>query len=259
MQTVPVSVVIICRNAVHTIQKTIHAAQALTDDVVVADSGSTDGTQAVVLVTNARLINMEWMGFGANKNKGNEEARHDWILSLDADEELSDELTTAIKQLDFTHNNTVYAFRRLNYLGRQPVHFGEWRNDWVKRLFHRKLVKWDDAPVHENLIIPPTVQVKKLPGVLHHYTTTTIESYNLKLEKYALLMAEKYYNKGKKARWHHLYVSPSFNFIKHYVVRFGWMDKKAGWKIALAHAKYTLKKYQNLKQLQTSKVIPPVL
>ena len=248
----PVSVVIICCNAAATIQKTLASAALLTDDVVVVDSGSTDGTISIIKKTGASLIRMEWMGFGANKNKGNAAAKWDWILSLDADEELSAEAIAFIKSLDYSNPQIAYALHRLNYLGATPVKHGEWNNDWTIRLFNRKEVSWDSTPVHEELILSPSIKIKKLRGWLHHYTAKDITVYKEKLYKYAHLMAEKYHANGKKAPLYKIYLSPFFNFFKNYIFQLGLLDGATGWRLGKAHAEYTAKKYKKLKELQSA-------
>jgi glycosyltransferase involved in cell wall biosynthesis len=250
MPAVPVSVVIICFNAAATIQQTLASAYLLSDDVIVVDSGSTDSTLALVQTTGAKLLHADWQGFGINKNKGNKEAKNDWILSIDADEELSEKLIAAISSADLSNNNVVYRVERINYLSDKRIYFGEWRNDWTTRLFNRNSVCWDDARVHETLILPQSVQVKKLPGYLHHYTSPNIDAYNQKLDKYASLVAEKYFTKGEKGIGYKIYFSPLFSFCKYYIFHAGWLDKKAGWQIAIAHAKYTFKKYKKVAELR---------
>ncbi len=253
MHDVPISVVIICKNAAGTIGRCIVAAMQICSDVVVVDGGSTDGTREIVEEAGARIIYHPWLGFGATKNAGAIHAKHDWILNIDSDETLSYELIKTIKQLSLQNKSLIYAIRRLNYLGEQSIHFGEWQNDWVIRLYHRHIVKWDDAPVHENLLIPLFVKVKRLNGTLHHHTANDIHSYQKKLDGYALLVADKYYARGKQAYWFNIWLSPPFVFFKNYLLRFGWLDRKAGWHIARAHAHYTFKKYKLLKNLYKKK------
>lgn len=245
----PLSVVIICKNAAATVPRTIRSARQVSDDIVVVDSGSTDGTQGLVKTAGARLIQSEWLGYGGTKNLGNREARHDWILSLDADEALSEELAASIRAIDWSNTNAVYTIKRLNYFGAQPIRFGEWRNDWVDRLFHRNVVQWDAAPVHENLIIPKSADIIKLKGVLHHYTASSIEAYTKKLDQYAQLMAERYYARGKYSSALKIYGAPVFSFVKYFVFQLGLLDRKSGWEIARAHALYTYKKYKELRRL----------
>ncbi len=255
MSAVPVSVVIICYNAAATIRQTVASALRLTNDIIVVDSGSTDGTQAIVEGTGAVLLEAGWKGFGANKNRGNEAAKWDWILSIDADEELSTELIAAIKAAEFSNPNIVYSIKRLNYLSGQPLYFGDWRNDWTMRLFNRTVIHWEDVPVHEKLLVPAAVQQVKLKGWLHHYTAANINEYNRKLETYASLVAKKYFAKGEKAVGLKIYASPVFTFFKSYFLYGGWLDKKRGWQIAVAHARYTFKKYKKLSALRREKVL----
>jgi glycosyltransferase involved in cell wall biosynthesis len=249
----PLSVVIICKNAAATVPRTIRSARTVSDDIVVVDSGSTDGTQGLVKTAGGRLIESEWLGYGGTKNLGNRAAKHDWILSLDADEALSGELIHSIRAIDWNNKNTVYTLKRLNYFGAQPIHFGEWRNDWVDRLFHRDVVEWNTAPVHENLIIPNMVNIIKLKGVLHHYTASSIDAYSKKLDHYAVLMAERYYARGKQSSALKIYGAPVFSFVKYFVFQLGLLDRKSGWEIAREHALYTFKKYKELQRLNKSK------
>ena len=252
----PLSVVIICKNAAATVPRTIRSARTVSDDIVVVDSGSTDGTQGLVKTAGGRLIQSEWLGYGGTKNLGNRAARHDWILSLDADEALSEELVNSIRAIDWSNKNAVYTIKRLNYFGAQPIRFGEWRNDWVDRLFHREVVEWDAAPVHENLVIPLSADIIKLKGVLHHYTASSLEAYKKKLDQYAQLMAERYYARGKYSSALKIYGAPVFSFVKYFVFQLGLLDRKSGWEIARAHALYTYKKYKELRRLNRQRNTP---
>ncbi len=251
MPAAQVSVVVICFNAADTIRRTLQAARKLSDNILVVDSGSTDDSLSIIQEEGAQLIAMEWQGFGANKNRGNQEATHDWILSIDADEVLSEALVNEILSLDLSDAHVAFRIKRLNYLNNQPIYHGGWKNDWTTRLFNRTVVQWDEVPVHENLQLSPAVKIRKLhSGWLHHYTSPNIDVYNQKLEQYATLVAEKYFIKGKKGSSYKTYLSPVYSFFKSYILYAGWLDKKAGWQIALAHARYTFKKYKKLALLR---------
>jgi glycosyltransferase involved in cell wall biosynthesis len=248
----PVSVVIISYNASATMERTLRSACLLSDDITVVDSGSTDDTVAIAGKWGARVVQMEWKGFGANKNAGNAVAKYDWILSMDSDEVLSGVAIESIRMLGLTDVNAVYKIQRINYLSGQRIYFGEWRNDWTIRLFNRQVVQWDDALVHEQLLLPSSVKVHKIRGRLHHYTAPDIQAYNQKLDGYAALVAAKYFAKAEKGAGLKLYFSPAFSFLKFYILLGGWMDKKAGWQIAIAHARYSFKKYKKLHALHRS-------
>jgi glycosyltransferase involved in cell wall biosynthesis len=243
-----ISVIIICRNAADTIEKTILSSFQLSGDVIVVDSGSTDGTLDIITQSSARLVQVEWMGYGATKNYGNALAQNDWICSLDADECLDPILCQALQQPGTLTADTIYSVKRLNYLGNKPIHFGEWRNDYVKRIFNRKIVSWDASDVHEKLVTPAGSKTVLLPGIIHHYTSPDIQTYRLKLDKYAALMASKYAARHKKAPWFKRYLSPVVSFIQNYLVKGGFLDGKSGLQIALANARYTFDKYNLLKK-----------
>ena len=255
----PVSVVIISNHTTGNIEKTIASAEKISDDIIVLLNGNNTGKHLGKNNLRARVIETRWLGFGATKNFGNQQARHNWILSLDADEELDDLSIITIKSLDLNDEKNVFAIKRLNYFGDTLVQYGAWKNDWVLRLFNKNFVSWDDALVHEKLLLPATAKVQKINGRLHHYTVSNIEAYNQKLDAYAILMAEKYSLEGKTAYWPTLYLASAFNFAKNYFVRLGWLDKKSGLKIAIAHAQYTFKKYAHLRRLTQKKINSPSL
>jgi glycosyltransferase involved in cell wall biosynthesis len=250
MSYVPVSVVIICRNAAGTLRQTISSVIPLTNDIVVLDNNSTDGTPELAAAAGARVIHTEWQGYGTTKNNGHAAAVHDWVLSLDADETADAALLASIRQLDLTDAQTVYEVKRLNYLGTKPVRFGAWSNDRVTRLFNKKLVQWDHSAVHEQLVYSVQMKKQQLAGTLHHYTCNNIETYRQKLENYARLMAEKYAARGKKAGTLKTLVSPAVNFLQNYLLKAGFLDGLAGWQLAIAHARYTYRKYRLLQAMQ---------
>ncbi len=250
MKETEISVVIICKDAAATIEKTLQSAFAVTTDVVVVDSGSTDGTIEMIAKTPARLITIKWKGYGDAKNNGNKLASHNWILSLDADECIDVQLAGSLKNADLSDKTTVFTMQRLNYLGIKSIQHGEWSNDIILRLFNKQNAEWDTTAVHEELIIKNVGSAVRLKGVLHHYTSPCINDYKLKLEKYGALMSNKYYSKGKKAYWYKIYFSPVVNFIQNYIIKAGFLDGREGLQIALAHTSYTFKKYKLLKKKQ---------
>lgn len=248
MENDKISVVIICRDAAATIEKVIASSFQISEDVLVIDSGSTDGTLEKVKATGARLVETVWQGYGATKNYGNTLAKNNWIFSLDADEYIDAELALEVSKLTLTDNTASYTTRRINYLGNHAIRFGEWGkgSGLVHRLFNRTNASWDTSPVHEKLLFNTEGAIHRLGGSLHHYTSPDIETYQRKLNKYATLMAEKYRLKGKKATPFKRLLSPLFNFTQNYVFKGGFLDGKDGWKIARAHARYTFLKYQLL-------------
>jgi (heptosyl)LPS beta-1,4-glucosyltransferase len=240
---VPVSVVIITRNEAAILGRTLQPLQFFTDDVIVVDSGSTDGTQYIVRSYNFSLIETTWDGFGPSKNKGIDAAKYDWILSIDADEIPDKALVAALHSINFEEFNAVYNIQFKTYYCNQLIRFGEWGTDAHIRLFNRRIVRWSNTKVHETLQFPIGVEVKPLNGFLHHYTVNSYADHLEKTRRYAKLNAEKYQQQGKKANWLKAVASASFNFLKNYVFKMGFLDGKAGWQIAKLNALYSYLKY----------------
>jgi len=193
------SVVIVCKNGAKVIGETIKSFSGLTDDILIYDNGSTDDTKEMVNQSNARLIEGSWEGFGKTKNKANALAKHDWILSLDADESIDEQLKENLLQLNLADESKVYEFKFKNFLGDKWLRYGEWGNDKHIRLFNKKKISWNDADVHESLLLPTEVKVISIPGNVLHKTAPDITAYEKKMENYAALNAEKYFKQQKRA------------------------------------------------------------
>jgi glycosyltransferase involved in cell wall biosynthesis len=248
-----ISVVIICRNEVDVIARTLQSLAGLTDDIIVYDNGSTDGTQEVVRKFNAKLYEGRWEGFGKTKTTAGDLAKYDWILSLDADEAIDDDLKASLLNLPARDGNIVYDLAFKNFLGKKHLRFGEWGGDHHIRVFNRKQVKWNDAAVHESLVLPEGVEVKKLKGYVLHQTMKDVQDYAQKMVKYAMLNAEKYQQIGKKASWFKIWLSPGFTFINYYILKLGFLDGYEGFICAKMTAWYTYLKYTRLRELSRTR------
>ena len=250
---IPVSVVIITKNEAHIIGETIQSVSSFTDDIIIVDSGSTDETQQMVHSCGATLIETNWEGFGPNKNKGIDKARYDWILSIDADEQPDSELIKAMYKINFSLAEIVYNINFKTFLGKKLIRYGEWGKDLHIRLFNKTKIRWNDAVVHEQLIIPASFKVQTLPGYILHYTMKDIAEYATKMTKYALLSADRYYKELKKAGWVKRNVSPRFAFVNNYFFKLGFLDGKEGYLIAKMTMFYTYIKYMRLFELHQTK------
>ncbi len=244
-----ISVVIITKNEAHIIANTLQSLRTVCNDIVIVDSGSTDNTVQICKQFNATVIETGWGGYGINKNKGIEAAKNDWILSLDADEAIDEELQQSILQLGLQDENEVFNFRFKNFFGTKWIRFGEWGFDKHIRLFNRKKVQWNNAAVHENLLFPVAVKISKINGNILHYTVQNQQEYDAKTDHYARMNAKKYDEAGKKANFFKQYFSPVFAFIQHYIFRLGFLDGPEGFIIAKTTARYTFLKYWYLKEI----------
>lgn len=244
-----ISVVIITRNEAHIIANTLQSLKPVINDIVVVDSGSTDETVSICKQFNATVIETGWDGYGINKNKGIAVAKNDWILSLDADEAIDEELRTSLPALSLTNDEEVFNIRFKNFFRRKWIRFGEWGSDKHIRLFNRKKVWWNEAAVHENLVFPGTVKISMLKGNVLHYTVIDEQKYFDKMTNYARMNAEKYFAAGKKPNFFKQYFSPVFAFLQYYIFHLGFLDGREGFIIAKTTARYTFLKYIYLKEL----------
>lgn len=247
------SIVIICKNEAHIIGRTLQSLQGLTDDIVVFDNGSTDGTQELVKKSNARLIEGAWEGYGKTKRKATSLAKYDWILSLDADEAVDEELKNSLLQLDLSDEKVVYDISFKNFLGNKYLRYGEWGGDHHIRMFNRRHVNYNEAEVHEDLEMPAGIKVRKLKGHVLHQTVKDLDDYEQKTVRYALLNADKYFRQGRKASFFKTTFSPAFTFINYYLLKLGFLDGHAGFICAKMTARYTYLKYARLKALQNKR------
>lgn len=251
----PFSIVIICRNEANKIGHTLKGLVGLSDDILVYDTGSTDGTSEIVEAFPVRFVSGSWKGFGETKNAANELARHDWILSLDSDEVPDARLRNALGSFQPASIDCVYACSFLNFIGETPLRFGEWGWDRHVRLFNRRQVRWNTAPVHEQLLYAPRTQVIELPGKIHHRTVAGWSEHRAKMDRYATMNAQKYFELGKSSpRWKRLF-SPVFTFIHYFFFRLGFLDGRAGMQCAWMTALYTRWKYVRLGQLYRSPAV----
>lgn len=221
----PLSVAIITLNAVSQLAECL-ASAAFADEIVVVDSGSTDGTIALAEGAGARVIRQDWLGYGPQKQFAVEQAKHDWVLCLDADERVTPELRASIEQALAAPRHAAYRFPRCNrFLGRYLRH-GEGYPDWSLRLFDRRTARWSDDPVHEKVVAQSEVGV--LAGDLLHDSAETLASYLAKQNRYTTLAAEAALAAGKRAGFAKLFFSPLVRFIKFYLLRQGFRDGLPG-------------------------------
>ncbi|MEO5948503.1 MAG: glycosyltransferase family 2 protein [Chitinophagaceae bacterium] len=247
------SVVIVCKNEADVIERTLKSLSGITDDIIIYDNGSTDGTQQLVRQFKVQLHEGTWEGFGLTKSKANRLAKYDWILSIDADEAIDDDLKMALTTWQPESDKMVYDLWYKNFLGEKHLKYGEWGNDHHVRLFNKNSVQWDEAPVHEKLMLPLDVTIKELKGFVLHYTMKDVDDYSRKMRNYAMLNAEKYFRQGKKASWLKLRLSPTFTFLNYFIFKRGFMDGHLGYVSARMTAYYTFLKYARLKELNQAK------
>ena len=193
-----ISATIIARDEAQQIARAIRSL-ACADEVLVVDGGSVDGTAEVAERLGARVIAHPFEGFAAQKNFASAEARHDWILSLDADEELNAPAEQALERWKASEPRAAgYCFaRRARYLGRWIRHSG-WYPDYKLRLFDRRRGRFEGPYVHESVAVDGPIET--LPGEILHYTCDSLDEHRRRLEFYTGLAAREMFERGARAR-----------------------------------------------------------
>ncbi len=245
-----ISAVIITQNEERNIARCLASLQDVADEVVVVDSGSTDRTEEICRQDGARFQHHDWEGYAGQKNYAEGLATGAWILSIDADEALSDPLRQALLQLKAGNPDPDEVFsccRLTNYCGHWIHHCG-WYPDEKIRLWHKGLCRWDGL-VHEELQFQQPVRRQRLTGDLLHYSYYSIDELAARQVKYATLAAQKAHAQGRKSPTGALVLKPLWTFLRNYLFKGGFLDGPAGYQICRMTAFYTLIKYTKMRQL----------
>ena len=219
------------------------------DEIIVVDSGSKDKTIDICLELGAKVIQQEWLGFGAQKQLAVDQAENDWVFCIDADERVSEQLSSEIGALKQQADINTKAFNmpRCNrFLGKWLRH-GEGYPDHNLRLFHRKHARWSDHSVHEHVITDEKVGLLK--GDLLHESEDGVFDYLQKQNRYTTLQAEAMVAKGKKGSVSRMLISPVTRFIKFYFLRRGFQDGVPGLVHVLIGCINSMMKYAKLLEL----------
>ncbi|MBI5329660.1 MAG: glycosyltransferase family 2 protein [Betaproteobacteria bacterium] len=263
MSRQPYSLVIVTLNAAPLLRDCIASAPDA-DEALVVDCGSTDGTQALAQALGARVLHQDWLGYGPQKRFAALQARHDWVLSLDADERLTPELRASIESALLpsppgggagvegataqSPPPAAYALPRRNrFMGRWLRH-GEGYPDWCVRLFDRTRANWSADPVHEKL--ETAGPVARLTGDLLHESEQGLADYLAKQNRYTDLQAARMYAAGQRFSMLKMLLSPLARFVKFYLLRRGFLDGAPGLVHIALGCLTSFLKYAKLRELQ---------
>lgn len=239
-----ITATVITLNEEHNIAEAIESL-SWADEIIVVDSQSADRTAEIARGFTDRVFVRPWPGYSAQKNFAAEQAGHNWIFSLDADERISRELANEIAQLRGGSEPEAAGFemsRLTFYLGRWIKHSG-WRPDYKVRLYDRKRARWRGDYVHETL--ETDGKIERLTGDILHYTVRDASEHHLRMDRYTTLAAEQAYSQGKRASTLSLLVSPTVVFLRSYILKLGFLDGVPGLAIARFAAHYEF--LRNLK------------
>ncbi len=248
------SVVIITLNEEKNIARCLRSVEGLSDDIIVVDSGSTDLTESICRSFGVKFHTHKWLGYTETKNYANSLALHRLILSLDADEALSDELRNSILDVLANQKSQAYSMNRLtNYCGRWIKH-GGWYPDKKIRLFNYDEGAWSGNLIHESIKLKNGSPVEHLKGDILHYSYHTISDHIAQANRFTDLTALKAFEENKKGSILKIIFSPIVKFKKDYIFRAGFLDGYAGFVISAISAFATFMKYVKLRQLHKQPV-----
>ena len=250
-----ISAVIITKNEERNIRRCLESVQGVADEIVVVDSLSDDKTEEICNEFNVKFVKQQWLGYSEQKNFANNLATNDWVLSIDADEELSEELQKSIAEIknqDISDDNVFSMNRLTNYCGHWIRHCG-WYPDRKIRIWNRNVGHWQ-GEIHETIEFSTKIKETVLKGDLLHYSFATPQDYENQQFKFAKMRGRHYFMKGKKHASFYMVVSPIFSFIQHYFFQLGFLDGKDGFHICRITAKSTKLKYRTLKELTDKKL-----
>ncbi|MBM3844886.1 MAG: glycosyltransferase family 2 protein [Verrucomicrobia bacterium] len=245
-----ISFCIITLNEEANLSRCLSSCRDLADEILVLDSGSTDGTASIAREHGARFEFQPWPGYVAQKNRVLELATNDWVFSLDADEELSPELRAEILQLKNAgppSDTAGFSLPRCVFYEGRWIRHGDWYPDRLVRCFYRRKARFDGGKVHERLLVDGPVREWK--GELRHYSFRDAADHLDRCRKYARLWAESQHESGRKASWWSPAGHAGFRWLRSYIFRGGWLDGSLGLRIANFAAYEVWLKYSTLRAL----------
>lgn len=227
------SVAIITLNEEENIKRCLESVE-WADEIVILDSGSTDQTKEICRKFGSRVFETEWLGFGETKQKAVDYCKNKWVLVLDADEEISHNLTQKIKKILRNPRASGYRIKRDSFYLNQKINHCGWNKDYPLRLFNKKKGALNDKIVHESIIIPDG-KTKKIRQPMLHYTYPKLEDHITKMIRYSKLNAASQ-KQNKRSSILKAISSGFFKFFKMYFLKLGFLDGKKGFLLCLNSA-----------------------
>lgn len=228
------------------------ASVRFADEIVVVDTGSTDRTVELARASGARVVVTAWQGFAGTKNFALDQARGDWVFSLDTDERVAAALKTeilAVVQADGPLNG--YRVPRKNYFGGRWIRHLGWYPDYTLRLWRRLRGRFRDREVHEEVEVEGKAGLLQTP--LDHYSYRNLEEYAARQDRYARLAAREMCKQGRRPRPGELWWRPCFTFLRLYFLKKGFLEGALGLALARQGSRYNFLKYHYLQELNRGK------
>ena len=243
------SIIVIVKDAAKDIQRCLESVK-WADEIIILDSGSQDNTLEICRQYTQNIFSTDWPGFGIQKNRALDKAQGQWVLSIDADEYLSDSLIKEIKKIILKAENPydAYVMKRISFFCGKEIHYGDWGRDKVVRLFRRlPSIRFTSAIIHERL--NGYLHLGELKQVIFHNTMQTINQVLLKLQQYSSFGAEMAYQQHKKTTLLKAIIHAIWCFIRGYLLRLGFLDGREGFVLAVSNALGVFYRYVKLVYL----------
>jgi glycosyltransferase involved in cell wall biosynthesis len=228
------SATVICKDEVDKIRGCLESVR-FCDEVVVVDSGSTDGTLAIARELADRVIETPWPGYVAQQNFATSQARGEWVLSVDADERVTPELADAIREAlaGPPRADGFRISRHVHYLGRWIDHSG-WYPEPRVRLFRRDRGRWEGRDPHYDIVVPGWLG--RLHGEIQHFTYDDMADHIHTMNRFSSILARGFKERGRSFHWYQVLLRPPLEFCKMYVLRRGFLDGPQGFFVAAISA-----------------------
>lgn len=251
--SISISAVIITYNEERNIERCLQSLQGIVDEIVVVDSFSKDKTEEICKKFNVRFIQHAFEGHIQQKNFAIDSAQNDWILSLDADEALTEELRKSILDIKVDPTFNGYQMNRLtNYCGHWVKHCG-WYPDTKTRLVNRNFARWEGINPHDRLDMLQNEETGFLNGDILHYSYYSKEDHLKQIEYFGNIAAKELFERGGRSSWLKICVKVIAQFFKSYFLKLGLLDGPTGFTISRLSAYATYRKYKMLLNLQRQK------
>ena len=238
-----ISAVVIAKDEARDVEACLRSV-SFCDEVLLLDSGSRDGTQDLARAAGARVVETDWPGYVAQKERGARLAAHDWVLSLDADERVDDRLRARLERLRDGPEPMAAGFemtRHVFYLGRWIDH-GGWYPEWRTRLFDRRRARWGGTEPHDRVELDGPLE-RLADGEIHHFTYRTLSEHLAQIDRFTTIAAAERVAAGRTASLVGMLFRSPWRFFRMYVLRAGFLDGRAGFVLAALAAYYVFLKY----------------
>jgi glycosyltransferase involved in cell wall biosynthesis len=248
---VNISAVIITYNEEANIDRCLSSLQNIADEIIIVDSFSQDKTKTICERYNVKFIEHAFEGHIQQKNFAMKQAKHDYILSLDGDEALTNTLREEILNVKNNWKHHGYAFNRLNNYCGQWIKHGGWYPDRKIRLWDRGKGYWGGVNPHDRVVMAPDATIGRLSGDLLHYSFSSLAEHVTQINYFSDITAREYYKAGKKSvLFFHTFINPTFTFFRAYIFQLGILDGFNGFIISVIMAYGNFLKYAKLSVLQ---------